>query len=175
MGIMRFEGPKLIEFNRHELDHVIVGAASKVAGERGVRYAREELARAGIDNAGPLGKSLKSRVEFTPLGPMVHVYSDSNLTGGKPVAVWVNDGTGEFNEAALGDPGSGRIYPTQSLVLRFNPAKRGSKVGKRGVSNSPTSGRFTSAYVYAPSVRGQRPTHFMENALRRIKVSAFFV
>lgn len=171
----RFEGPKLVEFNREVLDHVIVGAASKVAGIRGVGYVREELQRAGISDTGALGKSIKSRVEFTPLGPLLHIYSDMSMTDNKPVAVWVNDGTGIYNEAQLGPAGSGRIFPTQSTVLRFNPAKRSSARGRRGVFNSAASGRFTSNYVYAPSVRGQHPTHFMQNALRRIKVTTFSV
>jgi hypothetical protein len=177
MGFMRIEGPRLEGFSKQVLDHVILAPASKAAGERGVKYIREELSRAGINDNGDLGRSFKSNTSYTPLGPLISIYSDITMTGGKPVAVWVNDGTGIYNDGSgIGTPGSGQpITPKNSRVLRFNPAKRNSAVGRRGVFNSPTSGQFVSAYVYAPSVRGQKPTHFMENALRRIKVAAFFV
>lgn len=172
-GLLKFEGPYLTKFNRKVLDYEIVGVASKLAGERAVRYAREELARSGINDHGALSSSLKSKVTYTPLGPEFTVYSDQSMTWGLPVALWVNDGTGIHNEPALGPPGAGVITPKNFSVLKFVPGKR-STYSTRGYKGKGGLVQFSNpGSVYSASVQGQKATHFLEHAFSRIRVIDF--
>lgn len=158
---MSFKDLRITTYNRDALDAVGSGLAWQAAnraGRRAVGYARQELARADRIDTGKLRDSLKHRVLSTPLGPTVSVYSEL------PEALWVNSGTAQ--------DGAGFIYPVNSRLLRFNPSRRNSHAGATGVVRG-RGGRFATAYVFAPRVRGQKGTHFMETALKRVRVRDF--
>lgn len=149
-----FEGIKLTRFNRMTLDgagHGVVWVATRRAARRGVKYARQELDRAGTNDTGALSASLDSRVEVTPFGPRATIYSRLPPATGAAVsyASFVNDGT-------AGD-GAGYIYPQSVPVFAFPGGKRSSG----------------ASIIYAPRVHGQKGTHFMEKALSRIRFSDF--
>lgn len=171
MGLLAGADILLTHFDRQVLDVLVVGARAEAVGHLGVEYARQELGKNGIDNSGPLAQSIKSKVEYTPAGPLLTIYSDESMTLSKgagghmspaPIALWVNSGV------------AGQIFPLTSKTFRFNPSRRGTVASARGVYNGP-GGQFTSLYVYAPSVKGQKATHFMENAFLRIKATDFAV
>lgn len=156
-------GPTLTYFNKPLL-YVIASAASKHAGERAVRYAREELAKGGHNDSGLLSHSIKSRVEHTLLGPAFYIYSDLEYSR------WVNDGTGLY-----GPYGTPIVSPTGG-VMKFAPGKKNSNFGVR-VDHRRRAGTGFSASssgdVYSTTVQGQPATHFMEKALARIRIVDF--
>lgn len=142
----------------------IVGAASKVAGERAVAYVREEIQKGGHNDSGLLSQSIKSRVTYTPLGPEFEVYSDLEYSR------WVNDGTGIYGPygTPIVSPGGG--------IMRFTPGKKSSGrigQGRRSKTTSFGGGGTFTGTVYAYSVRGQEGAHFMEKAMSRIRIATF--
>lgn len=161
---LRITGINLTRFNRAALDAVgtgVVWKATQRAGRRAVKYAREELDKAGTTDTGALRDSLDIKMEVTARGPAFTLYSKLPNVPGHDVsyAAFVNSGTA--------GNGSGYIYPTTAPMLRFNPGKRsGGPARSRG-------GQFATMYVYAPRVRGQKGTEFMNKALARIRVTDF--
>lgn len=149
----------------------ITALASKRAANQAVKYIRQELARSGRMDTGELAGSFAVRAVPNALGPAFEVYSTLPPTepSGRTVADIVNNGTGIYGP--YGTP----IVSPYGKVMRFNPSKRASAVGRRGVRNSSTTGRFESAYVYAISVKGQEGVQFIEKATARIKLVDFAI
>jgi hypothetical protein len=152
-----------------KLVYAIASAASKNAGRNAVKYIRQELERADRVDTGQLAASFKSNLIHTPIGPQFEVYSDLPPLepSGRTLADIVNDGSGVYGP--YGTP----IVSPYGNVMRFNPSRRSSSVGRRGVRNSPSTGRFESAYVYSYTVVGQPATKFIDKAMARIKLTDF--
>lgn len=162
MGIFRVTELKLIEY-RPQTVYLITAAASKVAGQRAVKYVREELQAAGRNDSGMLSHSFKSRVIPTPLGPVFEVYSDLEYSR------WVNDGTGIYGP--YGTP----IVSPRGGVMKFKPGKKNSNSSLR-IDHRRAPGSFNPSLasdVYSMSVQGQPGAHYMEKALARIRIITF--
>lgn len=165
MGIFRVTNLELVEYKPQVL-YVIVAAASKVAGERSVRYVREEIARSGHNDSGTLSHSFKSRVIHSPLGPIFEVYSDLEYSR------WVNDGTGIYGPygTPIVRPGGG--------VMKFQPGKKNANSSLRLDHRRAPGSNFNPTFspdVYAMQVAGQPGAHFMEKALARIRIATFIL
>lgn len=122
-------------------DSPVVQAMNR-AGETLVEYAKAELSQAGRVKTGNLYNSIDYRLSDSGLKVFVDVGS---LAYNVDYAPFVEDGT------PRGAPGRGRIYPKRAKYLRF--------VGAEG------------SFVFAKSVRGQAPTHYLRNAIERLRLS----
>lgn len=149
--------------------YAIATVATKNAGRNAVKYIRQELQRADRVDTGALSDSFEANLVHSPLGPQFEIVS--NLPplepSGRTLADIVNNGTGIY-----GPYGSPIVSPYGN-VMRFNPSRKTSSTGKRGVRNSARTGRFESAYVYAYTVQGQQGTGFLDKALARVSVADF--
>lgn len=168
MGILRMD-PK-IEFKYNPVTVAVISqAASARAGERAVKYIKEELNRADRNDTGVLAGSFESRLISNPLGAQHEIYSvlPPLEPTGRTLADIVNNGTGIYG------PYHTPIVSPYGSVMRFNPSRKSTSVGRRGVRNAKKTGRFESAYVYTMTVQGQQGVHYIEKATSRIRLIDF--
>lgn len=145
-------------------------AAVEAAGNNIVGYIEDELNSADRNDTGGLASSWVVESKVVPkVGAQAEVYSTLPplQPTGRTLADIVNNGTGIYGP--YGTP----IVSPYGGVMRFNPGRKTSAVGKRGVRNNPSTGRFESAYVYAYSVKGQQGIQFIEKAHARINLATF--
>lgn len=144
--------------------------AVEAAGQNIIGFIEDELNSADRNDTGGLASSWTVDATVVPkLGAQAEVYSTLPplQPTGRTLADIVNNGTGIY-----GPYGTPIVTPSGG-VMRFNPSRKSSFVGKRGVRNSPSTGRFESAYVYAYSVKGQQGIQFIEKAHARINLATF--
>lgn len=147
---------KITQWNQRVLDEL--AAKGMLAGGEALKLLiAHELDSGGHTDTGKLKNSFNVSLEYGSLGPEVTVSTNSSY------ASFVNDGT------------SDTIYPTSARVLRFKPGKKGSYLGKRGQYNAKSTGRFSSDYLYRPSVSGQKATHFFDKAVDQLRITDFII
>jgi hypothetical protein len=172
-GVWRVKDISLTQFSKPVL-FAIVGAASKNAGRRAVKYIKDELSAVDRVDTGQLRDSWKSEVEVGPTGVTFRVYSDlpplnQLVPGGysdRTLADIINEGTGVYGP--YGSP----IVPHSAKVMKFDWGRKSS--GLRGVRNNRQGGgRFENNTMYLPSVQGQPATGYLDRALKRIKITDY--
>lgn len=153
----------------------IVGAASKNAGRRAVKYIKDELSAVDRVDSGRLRDSWRSEIHPGPFGVTFDVYSDlpplnelvPNGYSTRTLADIVNEGTGIY-----GPYGSPIVSPSGG-VMAWRAGRKSSKLTASNVRNSSSSGRFENNMMYAYSVQGQPATGYLDRALRRIKITDY--
>lgn len=172
-GVWRVKDIELTSFSKPVL-FVIVGAASKNAGRRAVKYIQDELAAVDRVDTGRLRDSWRSEIVPGPLGVTFNVYSDlpplnemvANGHSTRTLADIINEGTGVYGP--YGSP----IVPVQAGVMKFNWARAGNSL--RGAQNNRAGGgQFESTMMYRYSVLGQPATGYLDRALKRIKITDY--
>lgn len=174
-GIWRVQD---IQLNRHINKAVlftIVGAASKNAGRRAVKYIQDELSAVDRIDTGQLRDSWVSEIHPGPFGVTFDVYSNlpplnQLVPGGystRTLADIINEGTGIYGP--YGTP----IVSPYGGVMSFRTGRNSSALTSRNVRNNRTTGRFENNMVYAYSVQGQPATGYLDRALRRIKITDY--
>lgn len=172
-GVWRVKDIQLTSFSKPVL-FAIVGAASKNAGRRAVKYIRDELTAVDRVDTGRLRDSWKSEVTYGPVGVTFNVYSDlpplndlvPNGYSTRTLADIVNEGTGVYGP--YGTP----IVPVRAKVMKFQWGRTSS--GLRGVRNNRMDGgRFENNTMYLYSVQGQPATGYLDRALKRIKITDY--
>lgn len=139
-----------------EVLYLMVSEANRKGAEHVISQAQQNLQRGGHNDTGNLSRSFNLEFgRFGLYGATVDVVNTASY------ASFVNDGV------------AGNIYPTSAAVLRFKPGKKGGYLGKRGVYNAKSTGRFSSDYLYRPYVKGQAATHFFTDAVNSLSVYDF--
>lgn len=143
---MKFGGAQLSRINMHVLNgnQGLVTAAMAIGAKRTVERVKREIQNQDLINTGTMLNSVRLMRTQTDLnrGVSITVGVDPKTA---PYARFVNNGVG------------GRIYPTDSPMLRITPTR---KMGGGGV-------------FFATSVRGQQPSYFMERALGSMGITDF--
>ena len=148
----------------------IAAASTERAGEKVVGYIRSELTRADRNDTGTLADSFVAETTITALGPLTEVFSTLPPLEptGRTLADIIDQGSGVY-----GPYGSPIVSP-YGKIMRFNPSRKSSVTGRRGVTRGK-GGRFQSAYVYAYTVLGQPGVRFIENAEARLTLADFLI
>lgn len=167
-GVWRVKDIELTSFNKPVL-FAIVGAASKNAGRRAVKYIKDELTAVDRVDTGTLRDSWKSEISPGPMGVSFEVYSTLPplQPTGRTLADIVNEGTGVY-----GPYGTPIVTPSGG-IMAFRWGRASSKLSARNVRNASGSGRFENNMMYAYYVQGQPATGYLDRALKRIKITDY--
>ncbi len=173
-GVWRVKDIELTTFNTPVL-FTIVGAASKNAGRRAVKYIKDELTAVDRVDTGQLRDSWKHELEYSPIGVTFNVYSDlpplnqlvANGYSDRFLADIVNEGTGIYGP--YGQP----IVSPNGNVMRFNGGRKSSALTRSNTRNASGTVRFESNEMYVYSVKGQPATGYLDRALKRIKITDY--
>lgn len=165
-GIWRVKDIELTSFSKPVL-FTIVGAASKNAGRRAVKYIQDELTAVDRVDTGRLRNSWRSEIEPGPTGVTFNVYSDL-----PPLNQLVNDGYSTRTLADIVNEGTGVYGPygtpivsPKGGVMSFSAGRNGSSLNSRNLGNG--------GMMYAYSVVGQPATGYLDRALSRIKITDY--